>query len=153
MGWWSETVMGGDDPLDYEIGIYRIAGLSSCDVHGGEKKPVEIKRMLKKALPTILRRRGDAWDAEIRKQVVGVLVMRHGLSPRYKDVKAAINLALEGAKEDEWATENPTRQEYMNKFIKQLEAYDGTPQEPEYEGLFEKFAEAMSSGKTGVINK
>lgn len=146
MGWWSATIMGGDTPLDYEGDLYGIAGLSWEDTNGesgmSEKK---VNKAVAKSLKKMVKyaKSDEVYDSEIMKQVLGVLVMRHAVP--VKDAKKALELAVDGAENDEWAAEgDDERRGYINAFIKQLKEYDGTAQEPAYEGLFQKMFEKMS---------
>jgi hypothetical protein len=41
----------------------------------------------------------------------------------------------------------------MEAFTLQLNEYDGTPTEVKFEGLFDKLAEIIESGRLGLVNK
>ena len=159
MGWWSATIMGGDTPLDIEIVLYEAAGISSDEIYDDENiSPETINARVAVGLPKMIKAAKSEknhryyGESELFYQVLGVLVMRHGVP--VKDAKPAIKMALAGAKEDEWAESGDTeRQGFVNAFIKQLKEYDGIPQEPAHEGLFQKIEEAIASGKEGLVNK
>ena len=150
MGWWSETVMGGDTPLDYECDIFHIAGVDFDKYFDDEYKEGEIRQLLLDNLEEIVTRVRDGY---IGSQVLGVEVMRFGLPADHPRVQEALQEARSGAECDEWAFSDKTRKQYMDAFIKQINEYDGTPTEISSEGLLEVIAEHLEAGGKGLVNK
>ena len=162
MGWWSTTVMGGDTPMDYEGDIFHIVfkgtkyedGCDRMDAEdAGELTREEISEAISKRLPELLERvRGPALDMDIYRQVLGVVILEHGVF--VNDLtREAIELAIDGAKCDEWAHEDEERAAVMVAFILQLNEYEGQPTEVKFEGLFQKLAEHLEKGVPGLVNK
>jgi len=157
MGWWSKTVMGGDTPLDIEYNLYTLAGIKDDDLYEESKKE-EINTKVREGVSKLIQWVKNPTDAYYARdglagQVLGVMVMRHGLPANEDTTKEAISLALVSAKEDEWATEGGDRLAYMSAFIEQLNNYDGTHQEPASEGLLEVMVNHLESGQSGLVNK
>ncbi len=155
MGWWSTTVMGGDSPLDAEGDFFHIVfkgtkyedGCDRMDAQdAGELTREEISEAIFQRLPELLERvRGPVPDLDIFKQVLGVLILEFGV-PVNDLTREVIDLAIDGAKHDEWAQTDEERAAYMQAFILQLNEYDGKPTEVKFEGLFEKLAEHLEAG-------
>lgn len=145
MGWWSATIMGGDTPLDAEGCLYNTCGLTFEDYFEGGKTPEEVNEAVSSNVAKMIDAVGandDDWHPGVYAQVLGVIVMRHGCNPEDEDVKRALKVAKKGAEADDW--EDEERHAYIKSYINQLENYDGTPQEPKSEGLFEKLLSTMS---------
>lgn len=147
MGWWSETVMGGDTPHDYKYEIY-----NNCGVSFNSPTPILRKALLSHEKELLAFAEGGHWDNEIRQQVCGYLVITNGV-PRSEAINKVISLAIESAEGDEWAKENQTRKKYMDDFIAALKSYNGEPTEVKDKGLFEVIATHLAEGKTGLVNK
>lgn len=155
MGWWSATIMGGDTPLDGEYELFRFLGLKS-DSKTYEYDAEEAKRLLSSRPEDILAYINDEvsdYNRDIYKQVLGVLIMRYG-STFDEDTKTAV---IEAAQSDsEWKEDgeyDPEREKYITEFIAQVNNYQNQPTEIKQEGLFEKIAEHLDSGKPGLVNK
>ena len=158
MGWWSCTIMGGDTPWDARGDMHDAVGLRTEELYpdsDDERVSDEyIHEHIKASVPAMIDvalNNTDNWYPGVYKQVLGVMVMSAGCDPEDEDVKLALKIAKEGAEEDEW--DDDERRAYVADFVKMLDAYDGTPQEPKEEGLFEKFEEAFASGTAGLVNK
>lgn len=158
MGWWSCTIMGGDTPYDARGDMYDVCGLTSDmlypDKMDDRVSDDVIAEAVKANVPAMIKvalKGSEDWYPGVYRQVLGVLVMSAGCDSEDKDVKRALKIAKEGAEADEW--NNDERRAYVADFIKMLDNYDGTPQEPKEEGLFQKFEEAFASGTEGLINK
>ncbi len=153
MGWWSCTIMGGDTPLDVrDTVLFDILELDSDDYFEDVYTPVVIgERMLNKL--DAIEDYDFSWAEEIGDQVLGVMVMEYGLPKEDERVVRLIDRAKEAAAADEWATDDAERRMYIGNFHETLEAYDGTPTMVKSEGLFEKIAEHITEGGTGLVNK
>ena len=154
MGWWSCTIMGGDTPYDARADMYDACGVSGDDIYDELKTPEEITKLVQANVPAMIEvalNDNDSWYPGVYRQVLGVMVMLHGCDPHEMPVGRALAIAKEGAEADDWDSDE--RREYIVDFIKMLENYDGTPQEPKSEGLFEKVFEAIDEGKEGLVNK
>ena len=147
-------MMGGDPPMDAEGELYDIVfkgtdyedGCDRMDAEeGGELTQEQISEAFVKRLPALVEYvRGPAFDLDITRQVFGVLILEHGV-PITDLTQEAIELAIQGAKDDEWAQENDERYAHMQAFILQLNEYDGNPTEVKFEGLFEKLVEFIET--------
>ncbi len=161
MGWWSATVMGGDSPMDAEGDLFDIVfkgtkyedGCDRMDAEGaGELTREDLAAKLLARLPDLNEYVSSGLDTDILKQVLGVMILEYGI-PIIDPTREAIKLAIQGAKDDEWADEDEERAAHMEAFILQLNEYDGSPTEVTSEGLFEKLAEKIESGTLGLVNK
>lgn len=155
MGWWSCTIMGGDTPLDARDTImFDVLELDSDKFFDDEYKFEDIQKLM---LDNIERIRYTVpqydWYEEIWDQVMGVLVMEYGMPTDNEHVEALLERAKEAAAADEWATDDAERRMYIGNFHETLEAYDGTPTTVKSEGLFEKIAEHITEGGSGLVNK
>lgn len=153
MGWWSCTIMGGDTPLDVrDTVLFDILELDSDDYFEDVYTPVVIgERMLNKL--DAIEDYDFSWAEEIGDQVLGVMVMEYGLPKDDERVVRLIDRAKEAAAADEWATDDAERRMYIGNFHETLEAYDGTPTTVKSEGLFDKIAEHITEGGSGLVNK
>lgn len=149
MGWWSETVMGGDTPWDYHGMILEMCGVSPMDIHPAADEPNEdIKEALEARLNDILYK-GKTLSSEyedsanIWHQVLGVMLMRHGC----KIPKKAKDTIIRAAKNDGWANEEQCRRDVMDSFIDTLNSYRNVPTAINGETLMEKFAQAAGKKK------
>jgi len=150
MGWWSKTVMGGDGPLDYQGDMYDACGVTDDDRYDGLMSPEEIDAKVQANIPSMMTVASRNHD-EVGYQVLGVMVMRHGCDPSKRIVQKALKMAMENAYEDEWAHDSTERCEHMVNFFIQLSSYDGTPQEPVSESLFDKIFGAVLD-REGLVN-
>ncbi len=164
MGWWSETVLGGDDALDY-IGEmqFGICGLDEERYFSDQRLTFEeynnqyllhMQELIDYALSS------ERYEPNIAAQVLGYLVIENGL-PLTELVEKALEIAIAGTVNDEWANRrdevegqvNSKRIQYMNHFRDQLVNYDGNEVDVADEGLMEVIAKAGESGQIGLINK
>lgn len=140
MGWWSATIMGGDEPWDQEANVLDLIGLpvDDDDQPHWEDTP-ERTRLALEAVPM------DAWQAFFeKKDALGkhvahqvVVVMHMAVGARLPEflAQAAIQCSQE---EDTQTWRDPgKRRFYLDKFIEQIRRYDGTPTQIEQEGLLE----------------
>jgi hypothetical protein len=143
MGWWSETVMGGDTPLDYKGFL--------CDAMG---VPFDYKftaEHLGKHMPAVVRAAEGLKDP-IAFQVLGVMILESGAECP-DDLKARI---VDATKADEWAKNgDAVRIRHMTDLATKICLHTpGTTVEVPSEGLFDKFAEMIESGsEPGLVNK
>lgn len=139
MGWWDDSIMGGDEPLDDYGDFMDIFGLSRA-----EKSGKEAAQTVNKGLPKVLEKIGGRKG--VGGQVLGVIIMEAG-AHMSRPVKKFI---LDCLDEDEWAQECADRKEKVKAFRKQVEAYDGSAPVPcpaaWGRGLFEKL-DAVVSGR------
>ena len=158
MGWWSATIMGGDTPLDGEYIIFKFLGIKSDD--NCEYDPVKAKELLTTRQEDVLAHINDEieeYNRDIYKQVLGVLIMRYG-STFDEDTKTAVISAAQSDSDwkedvDEDNEYDPERAKYISDFIDKINQYQTQPTEIQQEGLFQKIAEHMDSGKNGLVNK
>ena len=146
MGWWSTTIMGGDDPLDGEGFIMDFIGVEFNYGEGESYDPAKAKEGLefqqKEFLIEIDKhvKNGSFYESNyIYKQVLGVLLMRYGCIIQ-DEVKDEV---IQAATKDGWAQEDKERLGHINAFISAIESYTGNPTEVKQEGLFQKIVEHL----------
>jgi hypothetical protein len=142
MGWWSATIMGGDEPLDIEGAVYkvcRIEKFSGIEV-GKIVQNMIPKEVLKDKMGDILERfkkmEREGYERPILYQVLGTMIMEIGMEI---DEELRTTIVDESLK-DRWAQLAEDRRIYVDNFVETLRKYDGTPTEIEYEGLMDKMA-------------
>jgi len=147
MGWWSETILGGDTPLDFLPDLE--GALDVKELYPVRGWTNEVREAVQKAFAwnwkPILRMIEAEWGEgdynNIAIQVTAVIAMAAGAEfPEGFEEKA-----IKAADQDEWANEDDgPRRRVMTDFKKMLETYEsGTPSEAEEKGLFEKIAEVL----------
>jgi len=142
MGWWSETIMGGDTPLDIQSAIYNDLGIKYPyeDTPLLTRKNAFMKHI--KQLPCLV-----APHENIGAQVLGLIAMELGV-PRDSDpIEEILQDAKHSAIYDEWALEdaNGKRREYMITFVKAIDNYTGDPIQIESKELFEVMQEHLNA--------
>jgi hypothetical protein len=169
MGWWSASILGGDEPLDYLGDLADICGVGYRDKDESEDL-TKLSAQEREARATLydyafsaeivndsatrkqmIKYCQEAYSPEIAHQVLGVILMATGA----KIPKTLKQKIVKSAQKDEWAN-NPDeeRMSYIQAFIAALNNYiDGTPVFTTVEGLFQKINENLSSGQTGLVNK
>lgn len=164
MGWWSTTIMGGDEPYDFAsvfaddiFNLKEIDGEAEADQSETDQlieyNRNQINQTLRKAVEfTNDDECREYGDREIAGQVLGVLIMAYG-AKMPDDVR---QLILECAKNDEWAHDDEKREHQIFKFMEQIKAYPSEGGQCVYvdqEGLFDVVEKAITEGQTGLINK
>lgn len=168
MGWWSASILGGDEPLDCLGDLADICGVSYRDQEKteiGKLSPEEQTRMAtlynypftsailnnSETRKKMEKYCTKAYTPEIAYQVLGVILMATGA----KIPKTLKNKIVHAAQNDEWAlSKDEERISFIQSYIAALNNYtDGTPVSTTVEGLFQKMNEAYNSGSTGLVNK
>lgn len=133
MGWWSETIMGGDGPLDLEI---------MFNDYISKKESSELfAKYLSFMLEDLKNGKFKDYNNHIAQQVLGYMVMTQGIE--LNDVtKEILELCKEGAETelkygcDGWS--NPeARMKNLFALINACNNYDGNSVEFEEEGLLD----------------
>lgn len=157
MGWWSATILGGDTPLDClgafasELGLDETEnGLPELYGYEFSKEILNKKENLNKLIK-FCDSDQDPEDRSIPYQILGVILMATG-SKISGTLKEKI---IEYAKKDDWyQNKTPDRVFYIEDFINSVRNYkDGTPVFVKKEGLFEKIAEKIATGQSGLVNR
>ena len=157
MGWWSATILGGDTPLDYLGDFASQLKLSDTENGLGDLYGYEFSQEIlnkKENLNKLVRYADSIKDEDYRSiayQVLGVILMSTG-SKISGTLKEKI---IDYAKKDEWyQNKTPDRVFFIEDFINCVRNYkDGIPVFVKKEGLFEKIAEKVASGKPGLVNR
>ena len=151
MGWWSDTVLGGDTPLDIVCDLEKTLGIEELyPVRGcwDDNKRDLLRKAFEAKWPEVLKHLSDKehwWSSgdnhSIAIQVVAVIAMAAGA----EFPKGFKERALKAAEDDEWANEGDGgRRVRMVELKKAIEAYKpGTPAEVAEKGLMEKIYEVM----------
>lgn len=166
MGWWSASILGGDEPLDYLGDLADICGVGSREEDTNKTLTPQEEQLASTLYSyeftaeivnnsdtriAMLKYCDKAYDKNIAYQVLGVILMATGGtisdSLKKKIIKSAEN--------DEWAgSKDEERISYIQSFIAAVTNYtDGVPVYTTTEGLFQKINEHLASGKSGLVNK
>lgn len=153
MGWWSETIMGGDTPLDLKSEFYEMAGVDQFSplTEKDKKALAGIQPgFTKGGMDDILNRWGCGKPDEdfykdtksIGFQVLAVILMKVGapIKPKLK------TLMLEWIPQDVWSNENPERKKHVDDLLEKVKAYTGKPTSVPEKGLFDAFSDKLSQG-------
>jgi hypothetical protein len=139
MGWWNESIYGGDAPLEWKENIYERCKIKEYDSND-KPKAIPLKTLTKK-MPTIIDMINevgveDADDRNIGYQVLGAICMHSGYNfDESIGLKEDVIKAIDG---DEWATENGLRKNVCKNFKKIIKEYDyNTPINIELINIFE----------------
>lgn len=155
MGWWSATVLGGDSPCDVAdefkcIALGENANQLFDDMYDEKLTHDQLDKMIRDGMIANfdeLTTAGLYIEEEIRHQVYGLMMMEYGMPADDPRVIKILKDARHAAKHDEWAQDDYERKDFMDEFIKQIDDYDGTASYAKHEGLFEKLADVLESGK------
>jgi len=145
MGWWSETVMGGDTPLDVEGTIYNDLGIKGPyeDVPLLIRKNAFIEHA--KQLTCLVTPYGN-----IGAQVLGLIAMELGVPRNSNYIENILQDAKHSAIYDEWALENLNgeRRKCMVAFVKVIDNYTGNPTQIESKSLFDVMEEHLNNKRS-----
>jgi hypothetical protein len=143
MGWWNESIYGGDAPLEWKENIYELCKTKEYG-KGDKPKAITKKNLLKNmdAIRDMIDTVGleDEEDMNIGYQILGAICMHSGYdlldSPGLKEK------IIEAIENDEWAKENGLRQNACKNFKKIVKDYDfNTPVNVETINIFEDLEE------------
>lgn len=147
MGWWSNDVLGGDDPLDIlcdfaevislqesraegRIGLYPIAawddGFRALVRERIEAKMTEIVAVAE-------RHEKSEFKSGLGYQVLAVVIMAAG-AEFPDDLRKRARAA---AMTDKWGDEDPARGAVMRNLLEMITRYDGTPSAAAHKSLSE----------------
>lgn len=124
MGWWNETIYGGDTPVVWKEKIYELCG---AEEYNKKNKPKAItKSKLKKnieGLRELIDNSGDTKDNKnVGYQVLGAICMHSGFDFELNSgLKSRI---LDAVDDDQWASENVLRKTVLTNFKKIIKEYD-----------------------------
>ncbi len=138
MGWWSCTVMGGDEPLD-DLSIFGDECCINFDAEEDESLHgwAFTREMVEGNIDKLVKAAGN--DA-IMWHVLGVIIMWTGaeMSDRIR------KMVIKAANGDPWANEegwSSERGKHVEAFVKTVEGYKpGARVEVDYESLWDNFA-------------
>lgn len=151
MGWWSETIMGGDEPLDWVAELAEACGIKDTNFdddsnfHGFVFTANKIEKNLGKLLKTVEASRYFSGPL-IGYQVLAILIMHHGATFPAKTRKLILAKVDEYLASDEWKEwcGSSKRYGYVKNLTNTIKDYkNGTPTQIKEEGLFENMAKAM----------
>ncbi len=140
MGWWSCTVCGGDEPMDYLDEMEDIIGLPTFNEDTDEPIKYTLKQQQDAVNKNInkLVKCADKKRSEIAFQMLGVVIITNGA----KMTASLRDMIIASIKCDEWAYESAERKAYMNSFKRQVQRYplnqNNRRRTIAYEGLFDK---------------
>jgi hypothetical protein len=139
MGWWIESIYGGDAPLEWKENIYDLCKTKEYG-KGDKPKAITKKNLLKNmtAIRAMIDAVGveDAEDMNIGYQILGAICMHSGYdlfeSPGLKE------RIIDAIENDEWAKENVLRKNVCKNYKKVIKHYDfNTPVNIETINIFE----------------
>lgn len=151
MGWWSATILGGDDPLDMVADVAKMAGIEYAWEADWDDSP----EVAKKALESLdVRRYLDYIHGSHAPGIAAqVAVLMHcTVGARLPaELKTLGISACETEDCSSW--NNPgERKARLQEFAAIVRNYDGTPSQPPAEGLLQKLSEHLARGKSGLLN-
>ncbi len=149
MGWWSETILGGDEPLD-ELGtISDIIGIENLYPIGRWKEDFRsgTRQALEKGMPALVaeaeKREQDCY-ATIYVQVLATVCMAAGATIPDR----LLEMAREAGADDTWAKTDSDRAACIENYLKALDDYrPGEPRVLAEEGLFEAMNKTFREGQ------
>jgi hypothetical protein len=119
MGWWSKTVMGGDEPWDWESDFAHVMGVGfDKDTRRYAYTRPLVEEHLH-ALLTRIEQFSRPWNVHIAHQVLGVVIMNVGADAP-PELREGIAMAAE---RDEWAEEDEERRGYMTELAAKIRAH------------------------------
>lgn len=152
MGWWSPTILGGDEPLDDVLAFAReFGGYDDEQWDDWDSEPELMRQSLARSSESDVLTFIDNRDSASVAQVVALAYMSCGailpVSIRERAICACSSEDVSG-----WS-EPSVRRAHLNELQLMVQNYDDrTPQVPPEEGLFDVVEQRMSSGSTGLIN-
>jgi len=127
MGWWNESIYGGDAPLTWKENIYE---LCKTKMYGRGDKPKSITaKNLTKNISKIIEMidevsKEDVNDANIGYQILGAIVMNSGFD--FDEAFGLKDSVIEAIENDSWAKENPLRAKALKNYKKIVKDYDSS---------------------------
>lgn len=147
MGWWSESIMGGDSPLDYAGEIAHAVGAPQDfdatpddSFHGWVFGP-DAREKFQKDLVGFLKRE-MRYDKSVWVQVVGTIALYLGV-PLSAGQKRYI---IAWAERDEWLLDDgrlSARGRAIADFVARVKGHQGEKTRVPYTGLFDRMAESL----------
>jgi len=123
MGWWSQDIYGGDEPLDWQEKIYEIC---ETQVYGDNHKTRAIdKEVLSEKIETIIsfiEKTEESNSKNIGYQILGAIIMHSGFDiDEVNDLRKKI---IEASEDDEYAREDLARKNVMKNFKNLIKNYN-----------------------------
>lgn len=122
MGWWNESVYGGDAAVEWRTKIYKLCGV---DEYGKDNKVQAMpKEVLAEKIEDIknLVNETEGNDKNIGYQVIGAIVIHSGYD--FSETDGLQETVITSIEEDQWSKENPVRDNAMKNFKKVIKEYD-----------------------------
>ncbi len=125
MGWWNQSIYGGDEPLKWQEIIY---GICEINVYGDDHsvQPIPVDTLSEKIddiVSEIEKNSTDNNNKNIGYQVLGAIIMHAGF-----DFDSILNnlkdRIIESAEEDSYSKENFVRKNVMKNFKKLIKEYN-----------------------------
>ena len=125
MGWWNESIYGGDAPLTWKQNIYEFCKAKEYGA-GDKPKSISVKNLTK----NISGIRGmidevskeDENDANIGYQILGAIIMNSGFD--FDNDFGLKDRIIEAIENDTWAQENDLRKKALKNYKKIIKDYD-----------------------------
>lgn len=124
MGWWNQSIYGGDEPLQWQEIIY---GICEINVYGDDHnvQPIPVDTLSEKIDSIISEIENNSSDdsKNIGYQVLGAIIMHSGFDfdSIVNNLKSRI---IESAEEDSYSKENFVRKNVMKNFKKLIKEYN-----------------------------
>jgi hypothetical protein len=127
MGWWNQTIYGGDEPLKWQGEIY---GFCNYEIYGKNNKvqPIPVDLLSKKIndIVSFIESKSGEYNSYIGFQVLGAILMHSGFN--INGVDGLSETIINSTDEDEYAKENTIRKNVMRNFKKLIQDFD--PSQP-----------------------
>lgn len=122
MGWWSQDIFGGDEPLDWQEKIYEIC---ETQIYGDNHKAKVISTdVLSEKIETIISFIEKSDSKNIGYQILGAIIMLSGFDiDEVDDLRKKI---IEASEDDEYAREDLARKNVMKNFKNLIKNYNFT---------------------------
>lgn len=155
MGWWDESIMGGDAPLDVEGDFEHKFGMWKPEDKDHDEPPTMTYPGEQSIVKFINQMQSKGYENYEVSGPVGFMMMELGWLIS-NELKQRIIEDVDSEDISRWR--DPTeRKRNLDEFKELLLAYDGTAKEmPHQPGLFEKFAEKIGTQMTkkiGTVHK
>jgi len=125
MGWWDESIYGGDAPLEWKENIYAFCKQKMYNKEDKEramtKKSIEKNISgLRDMIDEVSKQNED--DGNIGYQILGAILMNSGYN--FSENFGLKDRVLEAIENDEWAKENQLRKNALKNYKKIVKDYD-----------------------------
>ena len=124
MGWWSETIMGGDSPLDYQYDFYKIMGIND-DEYFDDKNNFEgtTKDLVEQHLDAMFADADtETFERAIKYQVLAKIILHSGAKISAEQKKILYD-ECEKDPEMDWNDGGKKRREFIKDLLDKIKGH------------------------------